>query len=260
MEGKNRTILVLLIAAVIVVAMLSSFGMGLFAPDTARIVLPTPTASGGPGGPSGGQDSLVRVEVTPETVQNVIRTLARPESYYRQVTVEDFWGDGESGVTTAEVWVDYGWTRTRAVWPGGTVRHSIVGDGQIWLWYEDAQQVFSGPADAYSADLEGQRIPTYEDVLDLETDSISETGYVEQGGLSCIYVETAADALGYQERYWVAVESGLLACAETVKEGQVVYRMSSYSVQRPVSDGVSFALPDGTVMHRLGAESGAPAE
>ena len=84
MERKKRNIVVALIAAIIAVAVLSSFGLGLFAPDTAEIVLPTPAPSPSPGGESGG---AVRVEVTPETVQSVIATLSRPESYGRTVTV-----------------------------------------------------------------------------------------------------------------------------------------------------------------------------
>ena len=40
MERRKRNLLVVLIGIVIVVAMVSSFGLGLFAPDTAKIVLP----------------------------------------------------------------------------------------------------------------------------------------------------------------------------------------------------------------------------
>ena len=102
MERDKRNLFVVLIAIVIVVAMASSFGLGLFGPDTAKIALPTPEASVSPG-TDPAADGLVRVEVTPETVQNVIATLARPESYYREVTIEDFWGEGESGVTVVEL-------------------------------------------------------------------------------------------------------------------------------------------------------------
>ncbi len=38
MERRKRNLLVVLIGIVIVVAMVSSFGLGLFAPDTAKIV------------------------------------------------------------------------------------------------------------------------------------------------------------------------------------------------------------------------------
>lgn len=252
MERKNRNILVVLIAVVIAVAMISSFGFGIFAPDTASIVLPEPVASSGlelsTGGP---EDGLVQVDVTPQTVQNVIATLSRPESYYREVTVEDFWGDGESGTTVAKVWVDAGWTRTEVTWPGGTVRNSIVGEEQVWFWYGNDRSALTAPADEYSADLEGQRIPTYETVLALEQESISAASYEEKGGLSCIYVETTADDEMYVERYWVSIDSGLLVCAETEQAGVLVYRMSAYTVEQPVPADTTFALPDGTILHTV---------
>ena len=138
MEGRKHNLLIVLIAAVIAAAVLSSFGLGLFAPETARIVLPTPAATGGPEDQPGVQEHLVRVEVTPETVQNVIRTLSRPESYRREVLIEDIWGEGEDerGETRVQVWVDGGWTMTRSALPGGRVRWSIVGEDSLWLWYE----------------------------------------------------------------------------------------------------------------------------
>ena len=224
MERRKRNLLVVLIGIVIVVAMVSSFGLGLFAPDTAKIVLPTPEVSQQPGGEPGEQSGLVLVDVTPETVQSVIRdTLSRPDRYTRAVTIEDFWGEGESGTTHADVWVDGGWTQTEAALPGGTVRYSIVGGGQFWLWYGGDRTALSGPADGHSADLEGQRIPTYEDVL------------------------------GYVEKYWVSVDSGLLVCAEQWKGEELTYRMTSYAVStdRTLFGLTEFALPDGTVLHTV---------
>lgn len=248
MERRNRNILVVLIGIVITVAMLSSFGVALFAPDTARIQLPAPEASQSQSPQQ--EDGILRVEVTPETVQNVIsRTLTRPDSYGRLVTIEDFWGEGESGVTRAEVWVDDGWTHTTATLPGGTVRHSIVGEDQFWLWYEGNSRVMTGPAQDGAADLEGQRIPTYEDLLDLDPKFIAAAGYEEKEGVACIFVELEPDSLGYVERYWVSVDSGLLAGAETRLDGQLVYRMSAYTVERPVPEDARFILPDGTVLH-----------
>lgn len=251
MERRNRNILVVLIGIVIVVAMLSSFGLGLFAPDTAKIQLPTPGASQSP--EPVGEEDYVRVAITPQTVQHVIEnTLTRPDSYGRAVTIEDFWGEGQSGVTHATVWVDGGWTHTTATLPGGTVRHSIVGDGRFWLWYEGSSRVLTGTAEDDSADLEGQRIPTYEDVLKLRESDIAAAGYEDKEGVACIYVETVPDSQGVVERYWISVDSGLLAGAETQQDGQLVYRMSAYTVERPVPEEASFTLPDGTVLHTVG--------
>lgn len=249
MERRNRNILVVLIGIVITVAMLSSFGLGLFSPDTAKIQLPTPAASQSQ---EPVEEEYVRVEITTETVQYVVEhTLTRPESYGRNVTIEDFWGEGQSGVTHATVWVDDGWTHTTATLPGGTVRHSIVGDDQFWLWYEGNSRVLTGAADEDSADLEGQRIPTYEDVLKLKQSDIADAGYEDKEGVSCIFVETVPDSQGYVERYWISTDSGLLSCAETRLEGQLIYRMSAFSVDRPVPENASFVLPDGTVLHDL---------
>lgn len=250
MERRNRNILVVLIGIVITVAIFSSFGLGLFAPDTAKIQLPTPAASHTQ--EPDGADDYVWVDITPQTVQHVIgNTLSRPDSYGRTVTIEDFWGEGESGVTHATVWVDGGWTHTTATQPGGTVRHSIVGNGQFWLWYGGSSQVLNGKAEEDSADLEGQRIPTYEDVLALDQETIAAAGYEEKEGLACIYVETVPDSQGYVEQYWISVDSGLLACAETWLDGQLVYRMSAYTVDQPVPEEASFTLPDGTMLHTV---------
>ena len=250
MERRKRNLLVVLIGIVIAVAMLSSFGLGLFAPDTAKIVLPTPEASLEPGAEPGAESGLILVDVTPETVQSIIgETLSRPERYARQVTIEDFWGDGESGTTTARVWVDGGWTRTSASLPGDTVRNTIVGDGQFWLWYDGDRTPLTGPADEDSADLEGQRIPTYEDVLALNVKLITSTGYEERNGESCVYVETAENELGNRERYWVSVSNGLLIGAETWCGDELVMRMSSEPVEMPVPADTAFTLPAGTVLH-----------
>lgn len=249
MERRKRNIVVTLIAVIIAVAILSSFGLGIFAPDTAKIVLPTPGPSSSPGGEENG--GLVRVEVTPQTVQSVIETLKRPESYGRTVTIQDIWGENEQGTTQARVWVDSGWTRTDATWPGGTVRHSIVGDGQVWIWYDNSQDVLNSPSDNASADLEGQRIPSYETVLELDPDSIAAAEYQALDGLGCIYVETAEDDSGHVARYWVDDDSGLLVRAEQLKDGQVVYRMTASALERPAPSDSSFTLPDGTVLHTV---------
>ena len=124
--------------------------------------------------------------------------------------------------------------------------------GICW-WYGGDRTALSGPADGHSADLEGQRIPTYEDVLELEQDAIAAAGYEEKGGLACIYVETGEDALGYVEKYWVSVDSGLLVCAEQWKGEELTYRMTSYAVStdRTLFGLTEFALPDGTVLHTV---------
>ncbi|NLF34528.1 MAG: hypothetical protein GX585_01020 [Clostridiales bacterium] len=256
MERKNRTVIALVIATVIVAAVLSSFGLPMLTGSPPRVELPDISApageSDGPGGENGLKNSgFVRVDVTPETVQNVIATLDRPASYYREITVEHIWGEEEDarGVTHISVWAADGYTYSDAVLPGGLVQHTLV-DGTVrYLWYGNDQKWHARPADEKSADIEAQHIPSYEDVLELEQSAITGTGYELLGEFSCIYIEVEEDTLGYRERYWVDVQSGLLVAAEKVKEGRVTYRMTSNTLEIPVPEGVTFGLPDGTVLY-----------
>ncbi|MCI2106619.1 MAG: hypothetical protein LKK00_07880 [Intestinimonas sp.] len=247
MEQRNKLIMTLLIAAVIVVAVLSSFGLGLFGLNTPEVKLPdaSPTESG----TGTGLGNAALVEVTPETVQSVLKTLSRPGSYTRTVTIETF-SDTASNTETARVWVDDGWTRVDLTYDGGWVQHSIVGDGVRYLWYNGGKHYVSFPADSKEADL-AQQIPTYEDVLELDQSLISDTGYQDREGLACVYVTvTVPELSGYLETYWVSVSSGLLVSSETYKDGTLAYRMSAYTMESPVTRA-DFSLPDGTVLHTV---------
>ena len=89
-------------------------------------------------------------------------------------------------------------------------------------------------------------------MLDRDPADIAAAGYEERGGLACVWAETVPDGLGYTERYWVAVDSGLLVSAETTLDGALVYRMTAYAVERPAPAGTAFELPNGTVLHTVG--------
>lgn len=256
MEGKNRIIFVVLIAVVIVVAVFSSFGLNFFSPDTPKVSLPEITQNVGetPGpGNTAEPDRYTRIEVTPATVQEVIRTMIplQPESYHRTITVETALGDGTMGTTANQVWVDFGWTMVKSVWPNGVTENTIVGEGKVYRWFDGDWTYKSWDGEDQDVDM-AQRIPTYEDVLDLEKKLITATGYEDRNGLACVYVEVAENELGNRERYWVSVETGLLVAAETKKGDETVLSMSSGVVERPVGQGTSFTLPDGTALHASG--------
>mgnify|MGYP001038492328 CR=1 FL=1 len=248
MEDKKRTIMAVIIIAVVLLAVVYSFFLNLFAP-TPRLELANPDASQSldPVARDSGQSGGVVVEVTPRTVQSLVASLDRYESYRRTVTVEYLSAGQSLGTVAAQVWVDGGWTRTSAVLSSGVVENAVVGDGTLWLWYDNGPQVYSGPAAEKAADLT-QRLPTYEDVLELDKSGITAAGYEERDGQPCVYVE-AKTAMDYTERYWVSVNSGLLVAAETEKGGEVVYAMSARDVVSPLEEtGGVFALPDGRLL------------
>lgn len=252
MEQKNRLVIVVAIVALIVGAVCASFGRVLFAANTPEVILPS--SSAGTGDISGAVDpgqEYQRVEVTPQTVTGVVATLARPASYYRTLTAETFWEGGSSSVQV-QVWADGGWSHSRQTLPSGAVRHDLTGEDTLYYWYDGSAQYRQAPADERSSDL-AQRIPTYETVLELEPEDIVSAGYETRGELPCIFVEVRPEGSRQLQRFWISVENGLLASAETEEDGQLVYRMTAYSpVQTPCPADGSFALPDGEVLHRLG--------
>ena len=251
MEQKNRLIIVIAIVTLIVGAVFTSFGWVFLAGSTPQVVLPSPGSGSGDistTDPEG--QNYQRVEVTTETVAGVVATLSRPASYYRELTVETFWTGGSSS-SHVQVWMDGGWSHSCQAKPSGVVRHDITDGETLYYWYEGSQQYKSAPADQKSSDL-AQHIPTYETVLELDPDEITAAGYESRGDLPCVFVEVRQ--AGQLQRFWVSVDNGLLVSAEVEENDQLVYRMTAYTpVQSPCpADGV-FSLPDGEVLHTVGA-------
>lgn len=213
--------------------------------QTAHIVLPAEEDVSSPGAT---QDSesvrLDRVEVTPATVQSAIAALARPENYSRSVTIRRYWSGG-SAVATAQVQVLGAYSRCDLS-EGGTICHTVTDGVETALWYGDETSVYRAGA-LLSADAE-QGIPTYESVLELETARIVAADYRLLDDLACIYVETDADALGYVERYYISVDTGLLVAAEKLCGDETVYAMSAPEVTLSAVTEDAFALPDGTAL------------
>ena len=254
MKKKRFSLVGVALAALLLFVLAFFARLAMHRPPAVELPEPGGTESGAGVIADASQETVRRVEVTPETVQRVIERLSRPASYSRTLTVERFWADG-SGASSVSVYAAGGWTRVDVSEEGAEARHVITGDGRSWIWYGSEDRVFSGAA-VLSADEE-QSIPTYENILALPTEAIAVADYRAYEGVNCIYVETASDASGYAERFWVGVESGLLVAAERVSGGSVVYRMSGLEVETAESAEDAFRLPDGeTLYDPQGAQQG----
>lgn len=251
MDQKNRVVFSAAVILLIFAALLISFGRIFFNTHTPDVVLPPvgDSAADTPGTPGlSGQDDGQQVSVTVQTVQSVIETLSRSDSYYRELLVEQFWTGGSSS-GTVQVWVDQNWNLVRQLLPSNVVRLDLIGPDTAYYWYEGSSRYESVPAEERSADL-AQRMPTYETVLELDPLSITGAGYELKGDIPCIYVQSLDAISNNVKHYWVSVESGLLVCAELYRENALIYRMSAFSpIQSPCPASAAFRLPDGTVLH-----------
>ena len=190
------------------------------------------------------EEALKVVEIRPDTVQAAIQTLKRPEAYTQSIQIQQFW-EGGSGSFTVQTAVRDGWSRMDRELSGQAVRHSLTDGTTTYVWYHHDKQVYQGKTGEISADNE-RAIPSYEEILALPAEQIGKAEFTTIGPRAeCIYVETKEDAQKYVDRYWVSVENGLLVAAETLMEGETVYRMSGLSVKEELPALESFALPSG---------------
>ncbi|SMC36331.1 hypothetical protein [Papillibacter cinnamivorans] len=252
---KKKTVTLSVLVSVLVILIFSVFGLSLFS-TTPAVVLPSPAGSAEPSGGGTGQETggdYTPVEVTVSNVQAVVATLAedRSESYQRTLTVETFWDGGSSSVTV-NIWEDNGLVRQDIYRSGQDTRHVIMSSDTVYVWYGSGSDFYSGPVGSFTSDAE-QRIPTYEDVLNLDPASVISAGFVERDGFSCVFAGTSDDSSGYVRRYWVDVASGLLVSAETEKNGALVYRMTSQKISGISSADSVFSLPDGTLLGQSSA-------
>ena len=222
-----------------------------------KIVLPPEPSTSGPNDAVIDHEAVDRVEVRPDTVQDVIAVLERPAVYTRTITVERYWSGG-SGVSAVVAAAADGWLRLDVTGADGQIRHVITGNGTSYIWYDGSRRVYSGTA-AVDQDAE-QGILTYEDILALPAERIAAADYRVLEGVNCIYVETAPDEADYTERYWVSVDSGLLAAAERESGGEVVYRMAALTVRYDGVDAEDFTLPNGTVLYEPSTAAAKEAE
>lgn len=209
-----------------------------------EIVLPSSDASQEDGSGQMDSDVLQEIKVTPDTCQAAVATLARPETYRRTVTVEQIWSGG-SGTYEITMAVIGPWTRTDRTMPDGRVRHTITGPESVYIWYNNERTVYTAPVGEITADNE-LPIPTYEEILTLDPEQITAADYRAVSNVNCIYVESQEE--DYTLRYWVSVETGLLAAAEKLQGEETVYRMAALALDQTEPTEEDFTLPDGTVL------------
>lgn len=245
MDKRRMDRITVAFIVVMALAIAVMFGNNLRRP--ARVVLPDLSDTGEQTEEDGaGGDALALVQISPQTVQSAIATLERPEQYRRTITIEQFW-DGGSAAYEVSVLVYGAWTRTDRTLTDGRSRHSITDGETTWIWYDDEQEMYSGSAAGITADNE-QTIPTYEEVLDLPAEAIAQADYRTISDVNCIYVETSEMPSGDVLRYWISVETGLLAASEKLVDGETVYRMGALTVDLSAPAAEDLTLPDGTLL------------
>lgn len=248
---KQKTALIASVCALVMILVfvlsfwLSSQGYG---DAGSGIVLPDDTAGGAvvPSEIAGFADvnagRIAHVTVTPQNVQNVIASLARPEAYSCAVSNTLYWGTDSSATLQSRRYVRQGADRIEQLDRSGAVTEVTLTYGdRLYAWQAGAHTYYSGAVGALTAQ-ETAMLPTYETVCSLPPEQITEAGLVEKAGQLMIRVCTAQQ--GQTAEYTVSTETGLLYSA-VFSENGVRKRAVQTSVLSldPVPDSY-FTLPD----------------
>ena len=195
-------------------------------------------------------DVLNRVELTQDSIRDVISTLSRPDAYSRDLVVETFWEGGQY-IYHINITVAYGMTSLRVLAPVGAEKRIIITSDKIYIWYRGDRSPYIGAigssGDENRTADEWQMLVTYEELLELDKNNIIEVGYTIFNGEDCIYAEYLSPLLGYTRKYYVSIDLGLITGAEEFDEtGALIYAMTTGECTIGDVDPSAFTLPDGT--------------
>ncbi len=246
MASNKRLFIAFCITTILIVTLVTSFGGNLFHSTTPSVALPTLTNPTEDSNQTATEHLLQAVAITPDTVQGLIASLQTQENYYRNLSFCLYWGDSqeESAQTMVEVWTDAHLTQVKKNLPSGTVRHDIIQGDVVYYWYDNNKAYLTQEITHYAQDM-SQCIPSYQQVLDLETSWIQQADYRLREDIACIFVEAVIPPLNFVERYWIHAETGLLLAAETYDNQELIYSMEGFAPPEPYPDP-RFTLPDGT--------------
>ncbi|MEG1315877.1 MAG: hypothetical protein RSC86_00715 [Oscillospiraceae bacterium] len=236
---KKRVIYGIIIAAFIVAAaiLLKVFGP----PSTQhKITLPSPASESGNGFHIN-SDSLA--EVTPETVQAVLKTISRAESYHHTYSIKSFWAGGSSEATYA-LWQKGANTRL-SISRNDMIKNLLIVDGLVSVWYNDSSSVFTSSLSDYDfrdADKFSSLI-SYEEILSCPIEDILSADYVDKLEEPCIYAKYKSGGSNYVNHIYVSVDTGLLMAAEIYDGETLIYSMSALSTELSTPADDIFVAP-----------------
>ena len=242
MKNRNAFFYIIIFLALLTVAALIFLLAPGRDPETPAVHLSTPVPAEVSGGDDAQQTAAQALAVTPDTVQTVIATLHRAESYSRRLAVRDFWSGG-SRSRSIDVFARGGSVRLNIAVQGKSAEeYVLLRDGEKYLWYSDDSRVFrstvrDGDEDAY------QSILTYEKVLSLPVSDILDAGYEDYEGTPCIFVRFRSTAQGYESVCWIDPAAGLLMGERCYDGETLIYSMDSSVPEISTPDEALFAVP-----------------
>ena len=179
-------------------------------------------------------------DVTKETVQAVISTLSRAESYYRKMASTLYSSSGEL-VSDIEVWCQGEKMRIISA-TEDEVRNILMDDTNLYIWYNGDNSLYKSKLDSSSPD-EFLGIVSYESIINLEPENIISAEHIEFQDESCIFVEYITGSQSYTYKAYISIATGLLMGDETWDGDSLIYSMVSELPDISTPPNSVFELP-----------------
>lgn len=198
-------------------------------------------------------DGLDGIEITPDNVQQTIASLDRPDAYSCTIENTLYYGQSSHTISRRQT-VKNGVCRTDELNPSGSIVRSTIQSGdRLYAWQTGSSTYYEGKAGAFSVDASGM-LPTYETVIALPRETLTEAGSVNLDYEPCIYV--GAQDGGHRSVYYVSAVTGLLKRVD-IFEGERLIRSSVMTmVSTETPEDSAFALPGGALAEGIGNPSG----
>lgn len=190
------------------------------------------------------------LEVTRENVQNIVRSLHRPQYYHQTYTITRQM-NGAVSETSAELWVAD--TRVCAVLTTASGEKHILTDGEtLYVWYagDETVRTLAASQNATMDELIG--IPTYEQVGAMPPAAITDGEFITDDRYdSGQQIFAAAEEGTVRRECWISLNYGLLTESILKSGGETIYDALQTGLEILAAGDETFedvfTLPDGSV-------------
>ena len=250
-QMKKRKTSPLIAAIVIVLAFFLMIAVFLLSGKEQSVPITLPDAAPGQ---TQQQDELQTeldnfVQITPDNVQQVVKTLARPTSYHQIYTVTIAEGERRSA-QIVDMWTNGDMLRADITSDTG-VSSILTNKKTAFLWYSDDNVPVEIPLNDTISPDDLLGLPTYELLLNDDPAFITQASYLalQESVLQCIYV-SVQDTDELLKEYWIDIDTGLLYKANITLNNQLIYsaEQEELHILAPEDEAFldQFLLPDGS--------------
>lgn len=189
--------------------------------------------------------ALERIEITRTNAARLIASLTRPSEYSSEGNTTIFSERGNLK-QIYRLFVLENYRKICRYYDDSWHDESIYTPTKVHM-YSDGQAIPVERGD-FTPDA-ACSMPTYEDILDLNQENITDAKYLVYNDISCIWLGARIGSMEIE--YWVNLENGLLIRAEAKQNGDVAweFELTGVTLERPADD--VFLLPSGAYVWEL---------